>query len=87
MRRGLFAICSIALGAALLAPSSASAAVTCGRVVDMVTVDITAGSTQASFDVQGGAIRGFDGGIGGTGVKARKESAKVDKSDPKARSC
>jgi hypothetical protein len=34
----------------------------------VLTVDITAGSTQASLDVQSGSIRAFDGPIGGTDV-------------------
>jgi Ca2+-binding RTX toxin-like protein len=70
MRRALIAICGVGLGAFLLAPGSASAAVTCMQAADVVTVDITAGSTQASLDVQSGAIRGFDGPIGGTDVCA-----------------
>jgi Ca2+-binding RTX toxin-like protein len=67
MRKGLLTdICGGALlGAALLAPGSASAAVTCANGgTDTLTITITAGSTQVSVDRSGTAIRAFDGAIG-----------------------
>jgi len=64
MRKIVIAICGAALGVVLLAPSSASAVVTCNLAAEVLTITPDGTDTQVSIDRSGSAIRAFDGALG-----------------------